>query len=79
MSRRVGERENRVNVGAVPGSQTMPPLPAKRIKTRSANPSKRTFDRRTGELNGSFSGSAQFTLLLTDYGKRSIFPANRPY
>jgi hypothetical protein len=25
------------------------------------------LDRRTGELNGSLSGSARFTLLLTDY------------
>ena len=32
----------------------------------------RTFDRRTGELNGSRSGSARFTLLLRDYGNRSI-------
>jgi hypothetical protein len=38
----------------------------------------RTFDSRTGGLNGSLSGSARFTLLLTDYGKRSIFTANRP-
>jgi len=37
----------------------------------------RTFDRRTGELNGSLSGSARFTSLLTDYGKRSIFGLNR--
>jgi hypothetical protein len=28
--------------------------------------------RRTGELNGSFSGSACFTLLLTGYEKRTI-------
>jgi hypothetical protein len=33
----------------------------------------RAFDRRTGELNGSLSGSARFTLLPTDYAKRSIF------
>jgi DNA replication protein DnaC len=39
----------------------------------------RTFDRRTGELNGSLSGSARFTLLLTDYGNRSIFAVNHPY
>jgi len=39
----------------------------------------RTFDRRTGELNGSLSGSARFTLLLADYGKRSIFAVNHPY
>jgi hypothetical protein len=32
----------------------------------------------TGELNGSLSGFARFTLLLTDYGKHSIFGANRP-
>jgi len=38
----------------------------------------RTFDRRTGELNGSLSGSARFTLLLTDYGQHSIFAANQP-
>jgi len=31
------------------------------------------------ELNGSLSGSARFTSLLADYGKRSIFAANRPY
>jgi hypothetical protein len=31
-----------------------------------------------GELNGSLSGSARFTLLLTDYGTRSIFSAKRP-
>jgi len=37
----------------------------------------RTFDRRTGELNGSLSGSARFTSLLADYGKRSIFTMNR--
>jgi hypothetical protein len=30
-------------------------------------------DRRTGELNGSLSGSARFTLLLTRYGQHSIF------
>jgi len=36
----------------------------------------RTFDRRTGELNGSLSGSARFTSLLTLYGKRSIFVAS---
>jgi four helix bundle protein len=39
----------------------------------------RTFDRRTGELNGSLSASARFTLLPTDYGHRSIFAANRPH
>jgi hypothetical protein len=40
----------------------------------------RTFDRRTGELNGSLSGSARwFTLPLTGCGKRSILAANRPY
>jgi hypothetical protein len=39
----------------------------------------RTFDRRTGELNGSLSGSARFTSLLTAYGKCSIFTSNRPY
>jgi hypothetical protein len=33
----------------------------------------RTFDRRTGELNGSLSGSARFISLLTVHGKRSIF------
>jgi hypothetical protein len=38
----------------------------------------RTFDRRTGWLNGSLSGSARSTLLLTDYGQRSIFATNRP-
>jgi hypothetical protein len=38
----------------------------------------RTFDRRTGELNGSLSGLARFIVLLTDYGQRSIFATNRP-
>ena len=33
----------------------------------------RTFGRRTGELNGSLSGSARFSLLLTHYGNRWIF------
>ncbi len=33
---------------------------------------RRTFDRRTDELNGSLSGSACFTLLLTNYGKRIV-------
>jgi hypothetical protein len=28
---------------------------------------KSDFDRRTGELNGSLSAAARFTLLLTDY------------
>jgi hypothetical protein len=36
-----------------------------------------TFNRRTGELNGSLSGSARFTLLLTGYGNRSIFEKSR--
>jgi hypothetical protein len=36
--------------------------------------SQRTFDRRTGELNGSLSGSARFIVLLTDYGQRSFSP-----
>ena len=40
---------------------------------------RQTFDRRTGEPNGSLSGSARFTLLLTHYGQRSIFARNRPY
>jgi hypothetical protein len=39
----------------------------------------RTFDRRTGELNGSLPGSARFTSLLTHYGQCSIFAANRPH
>jgi hypothetical protein len=34
---------------------------------------RRGISRRTGELNGSLSDSARFTLLLADYGKRSIF------
>jgi len=34
---------------------------------------------RAGELNGTLSGSAGFTLLLTRFGQRSIFAANRPY
>jgi hypothetical protein len=38
----------------------------------------RTFDRRSGELNGSLSGSARFTLLVKHYGQRSIFAAIRP-
>ena len=33
----------------------------------------RTFERRTGELHGSLSGSAPFISLLEDYGKCSIF------
>ncbi|MGC9943699.1 MAG: hypothetical protein ABSE48_17880 [Verrucomicrobiota bacterium] len=40
---------------------------------------RRTFDRRTGELNGSLSGSARFISLLTFYGKRSIFATSRRY
>jgi hypothetical protein len=28
------------------------------------------FGRKTGDLNGSLSGSARFTLLLTNYGQR---------
>ena len=38
----------------------------------------RGIDRRIGRLNGSLSGSARFILLLTDYGKRWIFAADRP-
>jgi len=38
----------------------------------------RTFDRRTGELNGSLSGSVVFISLPTVYGKHSIFARNRP-
>jgi hypothetical protein len=62
-------------------------LSGKEEKPRRSNPSPttqaarrlrrgETFDRRTGELNGSLSGSARFTLLLTDYGQRSIFDKN---
>lgn len=40
---------------------------------------KRTFGRRTGELNGALSGSASFNSLLTITEKRSIFAVNRPY
>jgi hypothetical protein len=43
-------------------------LPGKGIKTKKQIQVQRTFDRRTGELIGSLSGSARFTLLLTDYG-----------
>jgi hypothetical protein len=39
----------------------------------------RAFDRRTGELNGSLSGSARFTSLFYDYGKRSAFVAKRSH
>jgi len=35
------------------------------------------FDRRGGELNGSLSGSARFTVLLAGYENRSIFEKNR--
>ena len=38
----------------------------------------RNFDRRTGELNGSLSGSARFTFVLNDYGRRSIFATAPP-
>jgi len=36
----------------------------------------RTFDRRTGELNGSLSGSARFTLLLTDDEQLAIIDSS---
>jgi hypothetical protein len=49
------------------GLKTTPPLPGRRIKTKKQI--QRTFDRRTGEMNGSLSGSARFTLLLTHYGQ----------
>jgi hypothetical protein len=39
----------------------------------------RNFGRRTGELNGSLSGSGRLTLLPTDYGKRSIFGRKSPH
>jgi hypothetical protein len=40
----------------------------KEDKTRRPNPSPTNFDCRSGELNGSLSGSARSTLLQTDYG-----------
>jgi hypothetical protein len=40
---------------------------------------KRTFGRRTGELNGSLSGSARFTSLIARHGQRSVLAATRPY
>jgi hypothetical protein len=46
---------------------------------QEATQAQRTFDRETGKLNGSLSGSARFTSLLTHYGKRLIFTANESY
>jgi hypothetical protein len=46
-------------------------------RSKPATKTQRTFDRTTGELNGSLSGSARFTSLLLDHGKRSVFAANR--
>jgi hypothetical protein len=48
----------------------------KRKKQAGQIRDQRTFDRRTGELKGSLSGSARFTLLLTHYGQRSILAAD---
>jgi hypothetical protein len=63
---------------STPGSKTTPPLPEKRTKTKDQIQVQRKFDRRTGELNGSLSGSARFISLLKDYGKPSIFTVNYP-
>jgi hypothetical protein len=54
-------------------------LSEKRIKQKDQIQVQRTFDRRTGELNGLLSGSARFISLLITYyyGRRSIFAANR--
>ena len=57
-------RENRLKYGAV--SVGEPPRSQGQFQGQG------TFDRRTGELNGSLFGSALFTLRLTDYGQRSI-------
>jgi hypothetical protein len=60
-------------------------LPAKRIKRRKANPSPanlRSQNRRVEWLAFRFCAVVLrccFTLLLSDYGKRSVFAANRPY
>jgi len=48
-------------------------------EVRLVTPVSRKFRRETGELNGSLSGSARFTLLLTVFGKRSVFTAYKPY
>jgi DNA replication protein DnaC len=63
--------------GGVTGLKTTLPLLEKRIKTRRANPSPtnlRPQNRRAEWLAFRF---CSFTLLLTDYGKSSIFAADR--
>ena len=61
-------------IGTLSGSNRnhCPNCPGIRIQVQ------RTFDRRTGELNGSLSGSARFTLLPYNYGQHSIFTESQP-
>jgi hypothetical protein len=54
-------------------------LPRRHTLFNLADDVRFSFERRTRDLNGSLSGSARFTSLLTDFGIRSIFAANRPY
>ena len=76
---RVGAKLHSLKVSKVKTDTGPPPLPAKRQKTRRSNPSPTDLHRRTGELNGSLSGSARLILVLADCGKSSVFDANRPY
>jgi hypothetical protein len=51
------------------------------LKKAEIGKAEKKINRRDAETQsqGSLSGSARFTLLLTDYGQRSIFTANRAY
>jgi Fe-S oxidoreductase len=69
--------ENRSTIMTIPGGvtglKTTPPLPEKRTKTKRPNPSPTNLRPQNRRAEWLASGSARFTLLLYDYGKRSIF------
>ena len=65
--------------GGVIGLKTTPPLPERRIKTKRSNPSPtnlRPQNRRAEWLAIRF---CSFYFAAYDYGKCSIFAANRPH